>query len=98
MERDYEKERSKRNKVTLEEAPYIIPKDFEEKKEIAKDLEYIFLNYINKTGKEPIDAIVELCENKDIRVDDIEDYFPYMETIKLLIQPEVCEDSFKGLF
>jgi hypothetical protein len=86
--------------MKLKDIPLIIPKDWNEKKEIALTLEQYFIDFINKTGLEPIDAILELCERESVRVADIEDYIPLMNTLLGILKSKKgnVEDSFKGLF
>ena len=85
--------------MTLEEIALAIPKDWNEKKELSENLEQIFLDYINRTQLDPIDAILELCDEKNVRIEDIEDYIPQMHTLlSIIYSKENKQDNFKGLF
>jgi len=85
--------------MTLEEIALAIPKDWNEKKELSENLEQIFLDYINRTQLDPIDAILELCDEKNVRIEDIEDYIPQMRTLlSIIYSKENKQDNFKGLF
>jgi hypothetical protein len=85
--------------MDFKKIPYIIPKDWSEKKEIALKLEQYFIDFINKSGLDPIDAIIELCDREDVRIEDIEDYFPLMPSlIDMLKSKRQTQNAFKGLF
>jgi len=65
----------------IETIDKIIPKNFEEKQKIAKFLEYKIIDFMNKTKLEPIEAILTFFEMKNIRIEDVDDYIPYMSTL-----------------
>jgi len=81
---------------TLKEIEMFIPNDWEEKKEVALQLERIFLSFVNKTQLDLVEGIIELCERENVDVANIDDYFPFMENIvELLKGTEKVEE---GLF
>jgi hypothetical protein len=84
--------------MKLKEIPYVVPRGWKHKQEIAKNLEQYILDFINKSGLEPIDAVLELLDKNNIRVEDIEDYIPLMETFMSIVNPQPIKSSIGGLF
>jgi hypothetical protein len=84
--------------MTLKEIPYAIPKDWKHKQEIARILEQYFLDFINKSKLDPINAVLELLDRNNIRVEDVEDYIPLMDTFLSIVKPKEIKSSLGGLF
>jgi len=70
--------------MKIKDIPLYIPKNIEDKIRVAKILENYFINFINKTKLDIIDGILEFCDKYNIRIEDIDDYFEYMDLIKTL--------------
>ena len=82
--------------MKLKDIPYYIPKDSKDREMIAKILENYFIDFINKTGLEPIEAILEFTNKYNIRIEDIEDYIQYMNTLLSLAKNKNVKS--RGLF
>jgi len=82
------KKHKKEGRYKIEELPFYIPKDFDEKLEIAEFLEeYILKNTKSKKSKDEfIDEIISMFHKLNIRIEDIEDYFYYCNKLKELFE------------
>ena len=84
--------------IPIDQIPYIIPEDWNQKKNIALKLERAIISYINKSGLNPVDALFEFLDKYNIRYDDIEDYILLMNTYVDFVKNSKEEKVKKTLF
>jgi len=60
----------------------IIPKDSLETREVSEWLSKQIINYENRYKLNAIDAVMKMCNDNEIKIDDITDYLAYDEDLK----------------